>query len=202
MKTILCIAAFFAGILISRGQPSGYRIFNRAFTVNQGVAHMDARADDGIAWITGKEFSEGTIELDVRGRDVMQQSFVGFAFHGADDSSFEAIYFRAFNFRSPDPVRRGHAVQYVAPPAFGWEKLRQEHPNVYENAVSPAPDPNEWFHVRIVVTEQRISVFVNGASDASLVVTPLVHRAGRMLGYWVGNGSEGDWKNLHIVTQK
>gem|GEM_PF-6071604 len=34
---------------------------------------------------------------------------------------YEAVYFRPFNFRSSDPVRKGHAVQYVANPGcFGW----------------------------------------------------------------------------------
>ena len=50
-----------------------------------GVAHMNEAPGDGIAWI--KRFTEGTIELDIRGKDAFQQSFVGMAYHGIDDST-------------------------------------------------------------------------------------------------------------------
>jgi hypothetical protein len=200
------ILLFFAGLLSCFGglaQPAGYEVSNRAFTIDAaGVAHMNEAPGDGIAWIKGQVFTEGTIEVDIRGKDAFQQSFVGIAYHGVDDSSFEAVYFRPFNFRSPDPARVLHAVQYVAPPAYDWSKLRQEHPNFYEKPVTPAPDPNDWFHVRIVVSRDSVRVFVNGATVASLQVAPIVHRAGRKIGYWVGNGSSGDWKGLHITSTK
>ena len=65
---------------------------------------------DGIAWLKGVEFSNGTIELDIKGKDVFQQSFVGVAFHGLNNETLDAIYFRPFNFQSTDPVRKIHGV--------------------------------------------------------------------------------------------
>jgi hypothetical protein len=94
------------------------------------------------------EFANGTIELDIRGKDVQGQSFVGVALHGVDGTTYEAIYFRPFNFRAADSTRRAHAVQYISQPTHTWQKLRTEHPGMYENAVNPAPDPNGWFHAR------------------------------------------------------
>ena len=44
---------------------------------------------DGVAYLQGIEFSNGTIELDVRGKDVQQQSFVGVAFHGVDGTTYD-----------------------------------------------------------------------------------------------------------------
>jgi len=41
---------------------------------------------------------------------------VGIAFHGSDNKTLDAIYFRPFNFQSTDPVRKIHAVQYVSHP--------------------------------------------------------------------------------------
>lgn len=202
MKTFLFFAALLCG-LRGLAQPAGYEISNRNFTIDaEGAAHMNEAPGDGIAWIKGQTFSEGTIELDIRGKDAFQQSFVGIAYHGVDDSTFEAVYFRPFNFQSPDPARVPHAVQYVALPAYDWSKLRQEHPGVYEKAVSPAPNANHWFHVRIVVNAERVEVFVNGSAVASLEVTPLVHRRGQKIGYWVGNGSAGDFQHLHITPKK
>ena len=87
---------------------------NREVTPAQGKAgavHLSEKPGNGIAWIDGTDFTNGTIELDVRGRDVFQQSFLGIAFHGKDDKTYEAIYLRPFNFRSDDPARHQHAVQ-------------------------------------------------------------------------------------------
>ena len=89
-------------------------------------------------------------------------------------------------------------MQYIAMPVYDWPKLRAEHPLKYEQPVSPVPDPIAWFHARVVVTKEKISVFVNGAGSPSLVVAPLVHTAGRQIGFWAGYGSDGDWKNIKI----
>lgn len=125
---------------------AGWKVVNRSVRAvseegRQGV-RLDERAGDGVAWLEGLEFSNGVIEVDLKGKDVFQRSFLGVAFHGADEKTFEAIYFRPFNFRSTDEQRRIHAVQYVSHPAHPWQKLRSEHPGVYEKPVQPAPDPN------------------------------------------------------------
>src|ERR1700761_1813782 len=95
-----------------------YTVVNRSASagVDAGSIHLDEKDGDGVAWIKGKSFSTGTIELDIKGKDKPQGSFIGMAFHGSNDSTFEVVYFRPFNFRSTDPVRKGHAVQYVASP--------------------------------------------------------------------------------------
>src|SRR6185436_8594877 len=49
---------------------------NREATKVQGSAdavHLSEKAGVGLAWIDGSDFAQGTIELDVRGRDVLQQ---------------------------------------------------------------------------------------------------------------------------------
>ena len=193
---LLCFVAAGVG---AYGQKTVYTAVNRKLSDDgKGTIHLNGSEGAGMAWIKGLAFSTGTIEFDIKGKDVQQQSFVGFAFHGVNDSTYEAIYFRPFNFRSPDPVRKGHSVQYIANPAYDWPVLREKFPNKYEQPVSPVPDPNDWFHAKIAVTAEKIAVFVNGNATASLVVTPLEHRSGRLTGFWVGNGSDGDWKNLRV----
>jgi len=59
---------------------------------------------EGVGFLPGIEFANGVIEFDVRGKDLAQQSFVGVAFHGVDATSYDAIYFRPFNFKATDPV--------------------------------------------------------------------------------------------------
>jgi hypothetical protein len=153
---------------------------------------------EGPAYLEGVEFASCTIELDVRGKDVQGGSFVGVAFLGVDSTTFDAIYFRPFNFRAADSTRRAHAVQYIAQPTYTWQKLRAEHPGMYEKPVNPAPDPNGWFHVRVVVAGSQVRVFVDGAAEPSLVVTRLSQRTKGRVGFWVGNGSGGDFANLRI----
>ena len=177
-----------------------YRVYNRSISHGKdaGSIHLNNHGGGGTAWIKGKKFTYGTIEFDVKGKDKFSASFVGIAFHGVDDTTYEVVYFRPFNFRVPAPERKEHAVQYIALPEFDWSVLRADHPGVYEQPVSPAPDPNSWFHVRIKVASKNISVYVNGAQSPSLSIEPLVHTQGEMIGYWVGATSAGDWKNFKI----
>ena len=186
--------------------PASLEVFNRTATsltdgARTGV-RLSARADNGVAYLKGVELGNGTIELDIRGKDVQGQSFVGVAFHGVDDTTYDAVYLRPFNFRTDDPVRHKHAVQYVSHPSYPWQKLRAEHPGEYEQPVTPAPDPNGWFHVRVVVASPKVSVFVADATEPSLVVSLLSHRAKGRVGLWVGNGSDGDFANLKIVPKE
>jgi hypothetical protein len=184
-------------------EPKSLRVVNRTATsltdgARTGVRLSEA-ADPGVAYLQGVELGDGTIELDIRGKDVQGQSFVGVAFHGLDDTTYDAVYFRPFNFRTTDSTRHAHAVQYVSHPLYSWQKLRAEHPGEYERAVQPAPDPNGWFHARIVVAGPKVSVFVADATEPSLAVTLLSERRKGRVGLWVGNGSGGDFANLKIV---
>ena len=179
-----------------------FKVHNRALTIanENGVSimHLSEADNDGVAWLTGTKFTNGNIELDIRGKDVLQHSFVGIAFHGVDDFTFDCIYFRPFNFKAADPARKVHAVQYVSSPKFDWQRLRTEFPGKYQKGLAAPPDPDGWFHARINVNGKKISVFVNGASTPSLEVEQIVPADGSMIGFWVGNTSAGDFKNLKI----
>lgn len=163
---------------------------------------LDARTGDGMAWLVGSDYSEGTIEFDVRGANKPGQSFVGVAFHGVNDTTFDAVYFRPFNFMNPDTSRLTRAVQYICMSAFPWERLRRETPGKYESAVNPVPDPDGWFHARIVVEGRKVRVFVDNAKEPCLVVDQLSERRSGRLGLWVGNGSAGDFTNLRITPHR
>lgn len=177
-------------------------VFNRtASNLSEGgrsFTRLSEAAGDGVAYLEATEFENGTIRLDLRGKDVQQQSFIGVAFHGVDGTTYDAVYFRPFNFRAEDPARRGRAVQYISHPVHPWQKLRAEHPGKFEQAIAPVPDPNGWFRARIVVASPKISVFVNDSEQPCLVVTQLSARGKGRIGYWVGNGSGGDFANLGI----
>jgi hypothetical protein len=182
----------------------GWKIFNRKVSLlkeNENVSvYLNSQEGDGIAWLEGFDFGNGTIEVDIKGKDVQRSSFIGIALHGVDENTYDAIYFRPFNFKSEDPVRKNHAVQYISHPTYTWSKLREEHPEEYENPVDPVPDPNLFFHAKIVVEKPKISVFVNDAENPTLVVNKLSDRNNGWVGLWVGNYSDGTFSNLKIIN--
>jgi hypothetical protein len=182
-------------------EAKGLKIFNRSLSGlndKKGV-RLSESPGDGVAYLEGIEFANGAIEIDIKGKDVQQQSFVGVAFHGLDEKTYDAIYFRPFNFKTEDQARRIRAVQYISHPTYTWNKLRAENPGKYEKPVIPAPDPNDWFHARIVVASPKVSVFVNDAKEPSLVVDQLSDRKKGLVGLWVGNASGGDFASFKIV---
>lgn len=213
MKSLLVPLAFVALSALAGGadltkisDPAAWRVHNRdAKLVTEGgktFVRLDARSHDGIAWLLGSHFTDGTIEVELRGKNSVGQSFVGVAFRGVDETTYDGVYFRPFNFKIADPARRLRAVQYISHPKFTWEKLRADSPGKYEQPVAPVPDPDGWFRARIVIEGQKVSVFVNDATTPTLTVTTLNERRGGMVGLWVGNGSSGDFAELTLTAKK
>ena len=177
------------------------RAVNREVTKveERNGVRLSAAAGNGVAWVEGTDFRAGTIEVDIRGKDVMGQSFVGVAFHRKDDSAYEAVYLRPFNFRAQDPVRKQHAVQYIAPPEFDWPRLRKEFPEEFENPVDASIVPTDWVKLRVVVEGSKVQIYVGPVKEVTLEVRKLGQLDGGQVGLWVGNGSGGDFANLVLT---
>ncbi len=181
---------------------SDFDVFNRQISIEKStgknVLHIDTANGAGVAWIKNTNFSSGIIEFDVKGKDVMQQSFVGIAFHGTSDSAYDCIYFRPFNFNATDATRQSHSVQYISLPKYDWSYLREKFPGRYENALNSSINANGWFHAKLVIDVNEIKVFVNNNPLPSLTVQPLHNYISGKIGFWVGNSSDGDFSNLNI----
>jgi len=218
-RSILAVVPWLMSILPAQGQTFSVRFDladlcrkNQFETINRQLSwfyegdkkavSLSKNAGEGIVWIRGIEFSNGTIEIDIRGKDFYQESFAGIAFHGSDIDTLDAIYFRPFNFQSSDSVRRTHAVQYISHPEFPWSVLRDKYTGNYEKQVTPTPDGNEWFHVRIAVHYPDVTVYVNGSDIPCLSIKKLNGRRTGKIGLWAGNNSDGDFANLVISTTR
>jgi hypothetical protein len=182
---------------------NGFYLVNRGITLlvdEQGkpVVHLSEKPNNGVAWLNDVNFKTGIVEFDVKGKNKMQQSFVGIAFHGLNDSTYDGVYFRPFNFQSPDTTRRNHSVQYISLPKYDWSALRERYPGKYENALVNTMDPENWFHAKIIIEADNITVYVNDDKKASLMIKPVNNRTTGKIGFWVGNNSDGDFKNLYI----
>ena len=155
----------------------------------------------GLALPVELDFSAGTIEIDLKGKNVRQRSFLGVAFNVVDDKTFEAVYFRPFNFRAEEPMRN-RAVQYIAWPTNTWEHLRKSAPGIFERTVNPVPDPDGWFHAQIEVTDTQVRVFVNYAKEPSLI-TKRLSSGGvpRPVGLFV-DSADGHFANLKVMSNR
>jgi len=150
-------------------------------------------------WLKGIDFSYGTIEVDIRGRNEFLHSFPGIAFHASDTSrAYDLVYFRPFNFRSTDPVRRTWSIQYSSGPEYDYENLRKEHKGEFESEILPNPKPEDWIHARIVIGKDSIKVYVNGMDKPSLVTRVLHNRDKGMIGLWL-DYTTADFANLSIT---
>lgn len=179
-------------------------VYNRDLSLIDEAGHAGIRlskADgEGVAWLKGVEFSNGVIEFDVRGEDVKQHSFVGIAFHGANDSTFDAVYLRPFRFMETTDSLRSRSIQYISLPEHTWRKLRARSPGTYEHSINPSPDPNAWVHMRVVVRGGSVSVFINDASRPSLVVKKVTRLYTGRVGFYVADTSGGDFANIRVTA--
>lgn len=169
------------------------------------AARLEATGDSangivGLALANGLKFTTGTIEVDLKGKDVRGRSFLGVAFNVAGEKAFEGVYFRPFNFKADEPFR-GRAVQYIAWPAYTWEKLRRERTGEFEAPIRPLPDPNGWFHVRVEVTKDRVRVFVDRALEPCLTTPRLAQAHGQAVGLFV-DSADGMYANLRITPDR
>lgn len=185
--------------LVSKGS---LHVVNRTAAIEHDaervVLHLDERADAGIAWLPIKEFEEGAIEADVRGRDVAQRSFVGLAFGGNRDG-YEAVYLRPFLFRVTDSVARASSLQYMALPTYDWKRLRTEYPGRFERALPNPPAPTDWVHLRVTFDFAHVRAYVDGAATPVLDVERIATNTRGRVGLWVGDGSDAAFANVRVV---
>lgn len=182
---------------------NGIEVFNRDLTLIKEDSHAGIRLSkaegEGVAWIKGVEFSSGSIEFDVRGENVKQHSFVGIAFHGKDNETYDAVYLRPFQFKEQDVVLRNRSIQYISLPEYTWRILREKSPGKYEHSIDPSPDPDSWIKMRIVINDSTISTYINGSREPSLVVEKVTPLKSGMVGFYVADTSGGDFANLTIT---
>lgn len=165
----------------------------------QGSVYFETNPLTGVVWSKDLVIGDGVIEVDMKGKDVKDKSYLGIAFRGQDENTYEAVYFRPFNFNASDPIRKNHAVQYEAEPNFPWDKLRKEQPEKYEHFLTPSVNPNEFFHVKILLDKSHIRVYVNGSAEPTLAVDSLSTQKSGWVGFWIGKNADATFKNLKVI---
>jgi hypothetical protein len=157
-----------------------------------------------LAIVSGTDFKDGTIEIDVAGSprkdaDPTDRGFIGVAFRSQERGNrAEYFYLRPTNGRSDDQLRRNHSVQYVSAPDYPWERLRKETPGVYESYADL--EAGAWTKMKIVVSGTKAELYVNGADQPCLIVNDLKlgeTQHGQIV-LWAYGTTDGYFSNLKV----
>ncbi len=179
-------------------------IVNRIISVypdNENAVEMNANNSDGLGILEDVEFDNGIIEVELLGENNPGKSFIGIAFNIQNNETYEAIYFRPFNFVAEEQIRKDHMVQYLFHPEFTWRKLREERTGEFEDEIPNPPDPDSWFKAIIKITNKKIEVFIHELSEPVLSIDRLTLPKSKKIGIWAGYGSSGRYRNLILRKQ-
>jgi len=169
-------------------------------TIAKGKEDSD---EDMMAIVPGTDFQDGTLEVDVSGApragaEPSAKGFIGLAFRVKDGENFELLYIRPVNGRLQNQAMRNHSTQYVSAPNFGWRKLREESPWVYESYTDL--EPGKWTHLKIVVAGEKAQLYVNGAKQPALIVNDLKNGKSRgAVALWSHCTTDAYFANLKVT---
>jgi hypothetical protein len=160
--------------------------------------------DDGmLAILTGSDFKDGTIEVEVAGTPrpgapTDARGFIGMLFRVQDHGErAENLYLRPTNGRADDQLRRNHSVQYESASGFPWFRLRKESPGQYESYVDL--DAGAWTKMKIVVSGTAARLYVNGGDQPCLIVNDLKLGETRgQIALWAHVTTDGYFSNLTV----
>lgn len=190
--------------LAEKFQNNEIRAVNRVislYTDSQNSIEMDAKDIEGLGILEDLKFHKGTIEVELLGENNPGKSFIGIAFNIQNDSTFEGIYFRPFNFVAKEQIRKDHMVQYIFHPEYTWRKLRNDRTGEFEAEIPGPPDPDDWFKAVIKISETKVEVFLKDLSQPVLSVDRLTMNKSDKIGIWTGFGSSGRFRNLVLTAE-
>jgi hypothetical protein len=157
-----------------------------------------------IALVSGTDFHDGTIEVDVAGIpiesiDPTARGFIGVQFRSHDHGAkAEDIYIRPTNGRAEDQLRRNHSVQYESVPDFPWHRLRDEQPGVYESYVDL--ETGAWTNMKIEVSGTKARLYINRAAQPCLIVNDMKLGDSRgQIALWAYVATDAYFSNLKIT---
>lgn len=181
----------------------------RALKLAPLEGHEHDTDQEMAAVLTNTDFKDGVIEVDVAGarragysKTVDSTGFkgiIGISFRVHGDSA-ERFYIRPENSRVNDQLYRNRSAQYESDPDYPWNRLRQEHPSMYESYVDV--ESGGWTKLRLEVSGAKAKLFVNGATQPCLIVNDL--RLGESHGriaLWARISSDAYFSNLRIEAK-
>lgn len=146
---------------------SNWRFGNEKHRIESYKGKECLYMEPGFAVYEGLQFKNGIIEYDVSFSNTRQ--FTGVVFRRENDTNYEEFYVRPHQSGKPD------ANQYT--PVFnglsGWQ--------LYHGKGHGAPYAykfDEWMHVKLIVLEERMEVYIDDMTEP-LIYVPKLKRATR-----------------------
>ena len=205
-KNLITIAILISTLFISCSEKlidlrsENLELVNReVIKSEENVLILNNKKGDGIAILKNESFETGIVELEIKGENTPGKSFVGLAFNIQNDSTYEAIYFRPFNFKADELKRREHSIQYISHPKNTWKYLRTNSEGLYEAEYLNAPLPEEWFAISIKIDIDEVHVYDKKTSTKLLSVKRLEKQISDRIGLWTGFNSKGEYKNIKLL---
>ena len=204
-KYLTTIAISFALLLVScspkkiKFHPENLKALNGvsySIDENKGSVSLAAKPGGGITMLKDINFKYGSLDIALKGENKVGRSFVGVAFNIQNDSVYESIYFRPFNFSSKE--KSAHAIQYIHPPNYGWQYLRENFPGQFEAAYINPPKADDWFEITLILEKDSLFVLDKQSKTRLLSVKRLAKPLSSKIGLWTGNNSKGDFKDLRM----
>ena len=218
MFRVVVILVLSLGLMAAAPFPLGPDSVERLGNLAVEAAHFEGRAAlkvtdlgppnghiEKLVVLSGTDFGDGEVEVWVAGAPTTvgantgARGFVGVAFRlSPDRKAGEVFYIRPTNGRAEDQERRNHAVQYMSPPEWPWDRLRRETPSRYETYADM--EPGRWIRLRIAVNGDKARLFVNDAAQPTLIVNDLKGGAGRRgaIALWIGPGTVAHFAGLSV----
>ncbi len=116
-----------------------------------------------------------------------------------DDSTFETVYCRPFNFLAEDSIRLIRAIQYISHTLYSREKLRTEQSGEFEKEIIDPPDPTCWFKMKLEIEDKIVKGFINDKDMPSLTVQKLNDISSGKIGIFAADNSGGDFETVKVV---
>jgi len=130
--------------------------------------------EQGSAHLSASDFKTGIIDYDVMFQP--GRKFAGIQFRIQDPGNYEDFYMRAHQSGNPDATQYTPVYNGMA----GWQLYYGEgHSSAYSYNFG------EWIHVRLIVAEKSMEVYVNDMSQPLLHVAELKRNPeSGMIGFW------------------
>jgi len=180
----------------------------RAMKLAPREGHERDTDQELMAVLTGSDFRDGVIEVDVAGARRQGyatdnasafKGFIGVTFRLHGDSA-ERFYLRPENARLNDQLFRNRSTQYEASPDYPWQRLRADSPGVYESYVDV--EPGAWTKLRIEVSGRQARLYVNDATQPCLIVNDLKNGESHgAIALWTRISAEAYFSNLRVTSR-
>lgn len=198
---------FTNNVNVDRAEYLGRPALKVAFTDEYQQTNEAAQANAYVT-IPLTYFYEGTIEVDIAAErnsyaNEFSRAFAGVAFRSQPDpkkETYDLVYLRMTNglLNNPPPPedRAVRAVQYISPPKWTFDNLREQFPGKYEAGAKIAE--KRWNHLRLTVKNNTVQVFIDYDPTPVLNVPLLGTRAPGPIAFWVDDATTAYFSNLQI----